>query len=276
MINPLMLSRKLIQASTLDWRAIMTKGCGIRYILSKWNAILFNKRQMIYLGHPINYDCYLAPFFMFSLVDEIEEHVLKYITSNQPKILDIGANYGRWAQTVKSKLPNAKLYSFEPNMEIFDILQINSDRFDEWFVFNYGLSSMNASADFFYIPGKSGQGSLYESNAILNVLSASSPKKIKVNLRRFADTVLNEKGITQFDFVKIDVEGAELDVIQGLVGIEWKFMYVEATRGEGRQGSNEQDLLDEIIKSWGDVEILERTVTSANTIDLLLRATRFC
>jgi len=276
MIDPHMLLRKLIQASDLDWRAVMTKGCGVRYLLSKWGSIILNKRQMTYLGRPINYDSYFSPFFMFSFVDEIERHVIKYIPTEQPIVLDIGANYGGWAQTVKSMIPSAKLYSFEPNTDIFDILKKNSSRFDEWLVFNIGISSMNTMSDFFYIPGKSGQGSVFEDNSELDVLSDSPPRKITVNLRRFDKTDLYENGVTYFDFIKIDVEGAELDVIKGLAAIKWNYMYIEATWGKGRRGSNEQELLDEIMKLWDNVEILERTVTSANTIDLLFRATRFC
>lgn len=145
-----MLLKKLIQAAALDWRAVMTKGCGVRYLLSKWGVILFNKRQMTYLGRHINYDSYFAPFFMFSFVGEINWYVLKYITTEQPTVLDIGGNYGGWAQTVKSLIPSAKLYSFEPNPDIFDILQKNSGRYDEWSVFNFGISSTNTTSDFFF------------------------------------------------------------------------------------------------------------------------------
>lgn len=272
MFNPFMLLRKLIQASILDLRALTTKGCGFKYLINKYRAILLNERQMNYLGFPIDYDSYFSPFFMFSFVSEIENYILKYITAHdQLTILDIGANYGGWAQTVKSLVPSAKLYSFEPNTEIFNILQKNSLRFDEWSVFNFGISSISNTSDFFYIPGKSGQGSIYKNNAILDVLSTTPPRKIRVNLLRFVDTELYKKAITHFDFVKIDVEGAELDVIKGLAGIEWKFMYIEATQGKGRQGSNEQELLDEIRRSHGKFETLERIVTSKNTIDILLR-----
>lgn len=262
--------RKVVQGIVIHWRALRTEGCGLPYIWAAWKSLFFNRREMDFLGQKIKYDAYLTPFFLYSFVPEISRFIVAYNTSAKPVVLDIGANYGGWGYTLMRLVPGARLYSFEPNPVIFDILKQNSEKNKNWTAYNLGLFSDNQERAFFFVHGKSAQGSIHKKNSNLDLLAIRQPEKINVSLRCFASTPLYRDGISHFDFVKVDVEGAEFEVLQGLAGITWSYLYVEATCGAERHGSNVKDILTLIKDQWGHVDILYERKTSDFTVDLIV------
>lgn len=79
--------------------------------------------------------------------------------------------------------------------------------------------------------------------------------KIKLKTKRF-DTLVNEimtTSISQFDFLNIDVQGAELKVLKGmgeyLHGFKW--LYLEVNKAELYKGCPMVEEIDEYVKSFG-------------------------
>ena len=136
------------------------------------------------------------------------EMVLKLIKDDMT-IFDIGANIGWYTINMSKIQPNAKIFAFEPIPKTFDQLNKNTDlnRISNTFLFNFGFSNIEGNIEFYYYP----EGSV---NASLANLSESTHiEKIICYVRKLDDFV--DENRLHLDFIKCDVEGAELFVFQG-------------------------------------------------------------
>ena len=66
-------------------------------------------------------------------------------------VLDIGANNGQFALDIHTRLPKAKIYSFEPLQEAFRELTGNLKTVPGFRAFNIGLGDSNGTATIFQI-----------------------------------------------------------------------------------------------------------------------------
>lgn len=122
-------------------------------------------------------------------------------------ILDIGAASGDYAIHFLRAFPQATVYCFEPQPGSFRDLERCTRSFSSRVrLFNFGLYRTTEKADFYV--------SSYRDASSLVHLTEVNQQKITVQLRRL-DEVLQELGLKEVDFAKIDVEGAELGVLQG-------------------------------------------------------------
>ncbi len=141
---------------------------------------------------------------------EAEEPSLMLPMLNEGNVvLDIGANVG-WYSILLSKLKSGcSIYAFEPIPETFSYLNKNLELNGIKSVksFNFGLSNKEDEVIFYYNPLSTGNSSL----ANLTLAKQIEPMKCKV--KKLDDFVSTEK--IHVDFIKCDVEGAELFVFQG-------------------------------------------------------------
>jgi FkbM family methyltransferase len=138
----------------------------------------------------------------------------KFANKGNPVFFDVGANIGNYSLMLKQHIPNATIHSFEPVEETFEQLEKN-----------IGSKTILNNVGFGALPGK---GTLY--NTINSTISeiATTHKDIIPEVFRNRDKliaiefdvdtidnycVLND--IQKIDFLKIDVEGNELAVLQG-------------------------------------------------------------
>lgn len=128
-------------------------------------------------------------------------------------VIDIGANIGRHAIPLAKKIgPTGLLCAFEPIPVIRGILneKLLAAELNNVAVYPFALSSERTVADFNYIPNlpeESGLKKRHVYNAV-----PSEFQKIKVGVFKLDDLMPLE---TKATFIKIDVEGGELDVLQG-------------------------------------------------------------
>jgi len=197
------------------------------YLPRKYAAILQNRREVRFLGNPFRYDNRLMPALLQAYPGEIaalDRHV-RFATS--ARVMDVGANVGQFGFVLKTFFPHLELVSFEPNPAAFDCLRVNAAQHQGWRVFPFGLAPHSQSSDFFVVEGKSAQGSVFPENAAVNLLGGD-PRRIQVRLEHLSDEFLTAQTIPrQYDFVKVDVEGFERDVLASLDCIRWRYMYLE-------------------------------------------------
>ena len=130
--------------------------------------------------------------------------------------VDIGANIGV-VSLLLAALGEKKVLSFEPNPKVFDFLKKNLLTSKYAGVFepkNLALGSKDAELRLQYPEANSSGGFISESSAFHADLS-----KIKVTVK----TGDREINMPKVDFIKIDVEGYELQVLEGLRGQINKF-----------------------------------------------------
>jgi FkbM family methyltransferase len=123
-------------------------------------------------------------------------------------IVDIGANIGQFAYMIHSVLPDKPVFSFEPDSDCFSNLQ---DTFATHKIsgrcFQFALSNKEERAEL----------NIYESPANNSMLARNGeiPKVVKTIECRTLDGLKVEFESYQSFFLKIDVQGAELLVLEG-------------------------------------------------------------
>lgn len=198
----------------------------ISFILRKYYAILLNKRKIRYLDSEFFYDNRFIPAMLQTYPREIN-NIDKAIGLLKIKtVLDIGANIGQFSFTLKILFPHLQIYSFEPNNEIFALLEKNSGSLGIQ-VYNCAIGSKTGKKTFYYSSEASAEGSLIKENLSQNYLR-KDVKKIQVDMLNLTKKNLKKLNIPQkIDLLKIDVEGAEIEVLKSLKELNFKYLYIE-------------------------------------------------
>jgi len=140
-----------------------------------------------------------------------ETHVIRQIAGKMDTMLDIGANIG-WYSLMASKInPKSIIHSFEPIPTTYSRLMQNFalNSIESLQCHNYGFSNEPGSFPFYFYPEGSGNASMK------NLAGRKDATIVDCELRTL-DSVLDWLPlIRRIDFVKCDVEGNELFVLQG-------------------------------------------------------------
>jgi FkbM family methyltransferase len=146
----------------------------------------------------------------FDRYEPDETRVMDLLTEGAAQILDIGANIGWHAVRFAKREPSSWVHALEPMPDSYAYLQRNiaingvADRVRSY---NYGLSDVSGSFDFFIAP-KGGTNA-----SLLNVAAAIDARTV-VGLTFTLDQWCWNQQVRP-DFIKCDVEGAELLVFRG-------------------------------------------------------------
>lgn len=159
-----------------------------------------------YLGHSI---------FWRGAHDWSTIFVLKNFVKNDDVIFDIGANIGEYTLYAASLInSNGKVYSFEPVQSVFNTLKqnvdLNSHLRNKIICINKGLGNKKA-----ILPIYDEQNNINEGLFSIHQKNFIQSKKIQDIEIDTLDNFVNENSIDKIDFIKIDVEGNELYVLQG-------------------------------------------------------------
>jgi FkbM family methyltransferase len=164
-------------------------------------------------------------YFKFFLPHDKDYLGLKLIFKrnyNLNSFLDIGANVGASALSfIKMGFYN-KIYLFEPNFQLYNnYLKKIKKKYNNLTIYNYALGSKNKSLIFFlpYI-GETfiHYFSSFDKKYIINSCSNTFPnkkiilKKKIIKVKKFDDLKIKDV----IDFIKIDSEGYDLEIIKGL------------------------------------------------------------
>jgi FkbM family methyltransferase len=156
----------------------------------------------------------LAPFDTLNFGSyEIEElQMQQRLIEPHFNVFDIGGNFGWYALHVAQKLTSGKVFSFEPIPTTFEKLNQNVElnNMNNIATLNYGLGDENGSFDFYFDPSLSVNASL------ANVSANNNIETLKCNVKKMDE--VSQQLTSKVDFIKCDVEGAELLAFKG--GIE--------------------------------------------------------
>lgn len=126
--------------------------------------------------------------------------------------IDVGCNKGKFLDPMRAAAPKGRFFAFEPIPYLHDLLRSKYSRDRRVQLFDLALSSKPGEAQFFVNETDFGLSGL---NARSGRMDADTVRQISVRVETL-DRILQEPRI---DFIKIDVEGAELGVLQGAVGL---------------------------------------------------------
>ncbi len=154
-----------------------------------------------------------TPLEMFNFGKYEKEELdltLKLIKENVV-VFDIGANIGWYTINIGLAKPKIKIFAFEPIPQTFELLKknIRLNNLENVNPVNLGLSDRNGEFFLYFYPEGTG-------NSSFKNLSGNSNKNVEKIICKVEtlDNFVNEQK-TKVDFIKCDVEGAEMLVFKG-------------------------------------------------------------
>lgn len=227
---------------------------------------LSKDKRVRYLGTDFHYDNPATPLNLQNYPFEVTCKILIHMSITPKYIMDIGANIGQLPLTLAAVLPNAHIDAFEPNVDIFEILQRNARDFKNVRPYNLGVGQPSKDAKMYYEPFRSATGSLLAENAG----EKSNLKEVAIKL---TDDIPVHTKRAIYDLIAIDVEGYEMDVIKNLKNVKTRYLFMEvSTQGRSKQYRH-SELFDNIRQTFGEFDIVYSmgySYKKAPTFDILL------
>ena len=133
------------------------------------------------------------------------------LETNQPLIIDVGANVGQTAKDIYKIFPKAKVISYEPAKETFkSLMKVSTPKQGEFIPVNAGLGKAPDLLHL-YTYDKSDLNSFLPINEFDNFQETGLEECQILTL----DNEFNRLNIEYIDVLKIDTQGYELDVLKG-------------------------------------------------------------
>ncbi|MFF7534928.1 FkbM family methyltransferase [Streptomyces bobili] len=189
----------------------------------------------------------------------------------KPVILDIGANIGLFTLFAMERWPDAKVFAFEPAPDVFDALQRNTGHLPHAHAHNVALGDEDQTRELTYYPNYTmmsgfdadpevdrGLASAFITSAADSldgelrdefIIAAeelvddclSERQLVRCDVQR-VETFAGRAGIDRIDFLKVDVEGFELRVLQGIGDGLWPAVRNAAIEVADRDGALQEVL----------------------------------
>ena len=181
-------------------------------------------------GYPVSYSD--GDGFIHSVREVFTDEVYRFeAQSNTPHIIDAGANIGLSVIYFKQLYPESTIVAYEPDDAIFNLLEKNVKPFSGVDLRRAAAWTENGELTFY------SEGSLAGSVS-MDFLEKKNVQKVK------SERLRDEIGKQHVDFLKIDIEGAENEV---LFDIEDQLDNVDALFFEYHSVPDEQQRLGDML-----------------------------
>lgn len=196
-------------------------------------------------------------------------------------VVDIGANIGLFSMFAKTHSPDSEVYAFEPSKEVFEVLSQNTKAFGASVKrFNMGVGGKSGTENFTFYPGysvisgfhadrmadeaviKSGE-SFKEQPAAPETISArfDQQKTYPCEVTTVSE-IIKLNNLNKIDFLKIDAEKSESQIIQGISPNDWSLISQIVVEVHGTQTLQE---IENFLKVNGFHTISETAIVVADS-----------
>ena len=195
---------------------------------------------------------------------------IKEILTKNSVFMDVGANVGAYLYTLENHLKPENIFAFEPNQQLFKRLK---RLFPKVNLLSFALSDVSTIAEF-KIPVINGEKVHTRGTLQTSIKEKNEEKTIlqKVEVKPLDDLVFDDVYIEQdrnaqtdkfnlkkLDFIKIDVEGNEMQTLRGAKKTIEKFKPILMVEMEQRHHKENLWTLISEIADWGySVNFLDR------------------
>jgi FkbM family methyltransferase len=155
-------------------------------------------------------------------IDSCIKKILVKKKNNELIIFDVGANIGQSVDRFRKYQQKSKIFSFEPDPNVYKVLELKKKNDPNLFTHNIALCS-NKKKSILYTQDNSAESSLLKMNT--NKLNSNIPIKIK------CDTIFSfckKNKIKKIDILKIDTQGSEYNIIKGCGNFLKNIFIIEA------------------------------------------------
>ncbi len=146
------------------------------------------------------------------MIDKKERYLIDTVIRNGMTVFDVGVNKGEWIGLVLAKYKDITAHVFDPILGILgDVLPG-----PEYSLYKnvVAVSDCTGEKEFYTYEKITELSTLYRRSAAVEKQFDLDPKITKVKTTTL-DDYCSKHNIAKIDFLKIDVEGAELDVFRG-------------------------------------------------------------
>jgi len=208
MINILYkLLRKINQIKSLEFGDELK-----RQLLYTWFKVSIlkkhdSKNSMVnILDYKVKFLDYTLFRYLFNEIFLSKEYYFKS-TKDNPVIIDCGSNIGISVLYFKTLYPNASIIAFEPGEETYTCLQenIKINKLHSIEAHKVALSNVEGTMDFYY-----------DEDDVGSLMMSSVEERMPKQKRTVSAVLLSSYINSEIDFLKMDIEGAEMDVIEEL------------------------------------------------------------
>ncbi len=214
-------------------------------------------------------------------------------------VIDIGANIGLFLLFATSEAKNLNIYSFEPIPDTFEVLSKNAPADGHSVrLINAGVSREPGTAVFRFLPRFSCSSSMHPDDSAeqqqraeeftlnafakldnrllagaIGMLPSAGQKMLARAVNRYhqkaidvecqltsVSAIIREHGLEKIDYLKLDAEGAELDVLAGIEAEHWPLIRQIAV--ETHHGDEMLDQVVDILRGKGFHTVIDFSPSS--------------
>jgi FkbM family methyltransferase len=164
-----------------------------------------------------------------------------FVMANHPRknvMVDVGANIGIYSRPCSSFFK--KVYAIEPIPKILECLKLNIKDCNNIEIFEHGVGPLNLEAMFLYNPKNSG-----------NTRQVISEDLNSANLVMSKILPLDDLQFEEINYIKIDVEGFEADVLaSGVSSLKLNLPWIQV------EINDNQDKIEKLLAHFGPYEYI--------------------
>jgi FkbM family methyltransferase len=178
----------------------------IYYYNSKQPGYQFSLKNGFYKTEAKSWSIYTSTPLYF-ITKEIERYEKYYKIGHNDTVIDAGAFNGILSLVYAEKASHGKVFSFEPDKK--NLKQLKE---------NFRLNDNPKNIDLIKkgLWSKTGEIKFYEAGSVASSSFYKAEKALERNIKVTSlDDFMTENKILAVDFIKMDVEGAELNILQG-------------------------------------------------------------
>ncbi len=200
--------------------------------------------------------------FFFGEYEAATNRILAEYIKSDDVVIEAGANMGSETLLISRLATTGHVYGFEPNPYVFERLKINVsiNELKNVEVYDQALGEKDCTVQFNIYPKdfcNSGMSSKY--------METSQTRKIEV-IQKTLDSFVMEHNLPKIDFIKMDIQGAEMDMLTGAqntISTHKPTIFTEACRPY-----NDTIALYGILKGYGYEVCLicEKNITPMNSV----------
>ena len=180
----------------------------INYLASKHNINLLLHVYRTIGIHKVDFEWSGEKFFLEKALNEKLSSIYK------PILFDVGANVGKYSLMLHSYFPNAEIYSFEPSSETFEKFTAEVGDVSSINGYNIALGSKKRLASLYKPKQEFSPHATLVEGVLRDLLNHENVEKENIPVET-VDSFCKSKRISVIHFLKIDVEGHELEVLKG-------------------------------------------------------------